>query len=125
MSNKCCWACLKPGHISKKCRHPAECKKCHGKHATSLHRERKVNNESVQINEHSQNKQSKESGVEITENANVTCSNSGTENDSEFCTLPVVAVKVTSKRNNVSVLTYAFIDTGSSASFIVTNWRIS
>ena len=63
IAKRCCWSCLRQGHMSKKCRTPSECKKCHAKHPTSLHRDRQINrNVEKRANDDDSNKSGAENG---------------------------------------------------------------
>ena len=98
-----CFGCLKVGHVSVKCKSRSQCKKCKKGHPTSLHWDQSVE-------KRDQGSSDMGAGED-----NPTCnSNTGFEN--EFCTMPIVPVVVSLKGQEVK--TYAFIDSGSSCSFI-------
>ena len=101
---KLCFGCLKVGHIAKSCKNRATCKTCNGKHPTSMHRKKVESNGPEPV--------SSDTGAG---NENMTCNtNTGFEN--EFCTMAIVPVSVRLKGK--AVHTYAFIDSGSSTSFM-------
>ncbi|XP_013885992.1 uncharacterized protein LOC106534037, partial [Austrofundulus limnaeus] len=93
-----CFGCLKVGHMSKECRNRLTCDKCHLKHPTLLH----INNKEPSI-----------SSAFVTHQASV-CTGAGDHD----CTLSIVPVKIKSKKGNKVLQTYAFLDPGSTATFI-------
>lgn len=90
--NGICFGCLCTGHISKDCRKRISCSRCSFKHPTILHKlELHVDNTLVS------------SGL--------------TGAGDQDCKLPIVPVQIKSNKGTKVVITYAFLDQGSTAVF--------
>ena len=110
--NGLCFGCLRTGHVSKQCRQRKTCKKCSHKHPTILHSEdahyrtdhvnhRVATNEAPQQRVHS-------------DLDHMCCSSNTVQGGPVMSVIPVVL----SGPNQRSVETYAFLDNGSSTTFI-------
>lgn len=124
--NKCCFRCLKVGHMSKDCKSEPNCKTCNGKHVTAMHtpfqnESSRAQNESIQTQNESNRAEISQSHKKQENNTEShvasSCSNMGAGDG--FCTLAIIPVKI--ENGTKSVDTYAFLDSGSSASFIDEN----
>ena len=108
-----CFNCLKKGHYLRDCRAEHQCRTCHRKHHTLLHRTRSPENE---------HQMEKEQSVEAATVNSVssfeprTTVNRHGESQRMKVALPVVTVKVCTQ--NGALYTYALLDTGSEESFI-------
>ncbi|XP_034530056.1 uncharacterized protein LOC117805434 [Notolabrus celidotus] len=108
--NGLCFGCLCIGHRSKDCRKRLSCKVCNLKHPTMLHIHRKEGEDgSVQVR----------GGAGATGgSALISVQSSGLTGAGEHdCTLSILPVQVKSKKGQETLVTYAFLDPGSSASF--------
>ena len=99
-TKKLCFKCLKAGHLASDCKSVISCKTCNGKHATVMHRETNTKTR------------------EQSEPTTVASSNHLKTNQNEFCTLAIVPVKLSLKGKVGEIKTYAFIDPGSTVSFV-------
>ncbi|XP_014849351.1 PREDICTED: uncharacterized protein LOC106921875 isoform X1 [Poecilia mexicana] len=104
------FSCLCPGHISKDCKRWHHCKVCSLRHRTMLHvfsKEREI----APVH--------KKKEVETTSgSASISAQSSGlTGAGEQGCTLSIVPVRVKSTKSQKTIITYAFLDPGSSASF--------
>lgn len=108
--NKLCFGCLCIGHRSRDCRKRLTCRVCHLKHPTLLHVHSKTSQGgSVQISEGSEGAR---------ETAVVSVQSSGlTGAGKQEGTLSILPVQVKSKKGHETLVTYAFLDPGSTASF--------
>ena len=103
--NGICFGCLCTGHISKDCRKRISCSRCSLKHPTILHKE--------PVNDSEQTKRSPEPL-----HVDSTLVSSGlTGAGDQDCKLPIVPVQVKSNKGTKTVITYAFLDQGSTAVF--------
>lgn len=110
MENGVCFACLCKGHISRDCRKRLSCQVCDLRHPTLLHipsRGRQTEPETEQ-----------ELGTAV-DKAFVSSGLTGA-GDHE-CKLPIVPVHIKSSKSNKTVITYAFLDQGSTAVFCTEN----
>ena len=109
--NNLCWCCLATGHFAKKCTRTDPCKKarCTGRHTTLLH------------------PPDSSSPIKIIKDSSPECSLSPVQKNSGFADtsttlvhnlLPVVPVKVKLNSSNLTFVTQAFLDSGSTSSFI-------
>ncbi|XP_035986832.1 uncharacterized protein LOC118560169 [Fundulus heteroclitus] len=108
--NKMCFGCLCIGHMSKYCRKRLLCRVCNFKHPTLLHVHSKAKQMSaIQAN----------NDLEVArEGALMSVQSSGLTGAGRLdCTFSILPVQVKSKRGNETVVTYAFLDPGSTASF--------
>ena len=101
-----CFGCLKVGHMKNSCNMKARCNACNGRHPTLLHVSRDVSD----VKERQTSMQSENRSEECT---NVACDN---ENESQ-CTMAIIPVRVRLSHGLNDVVTYAFLDPGSSVSF--------
>lgn len=100
-----CFGCLKVGHLSKGCRSRLTCDECGLKHPTILHLDNRDGQGKVHETPVSSALVSHQAGA---------CTGAGDED----CTLSIVPVQVKSKRGDKVLQTYAFLDSGSTATFI-------
>lgn len=99
-----CFRCLCIGHISKNCQRKISCSKCGQKHPTVLHKDSAANAEQAE-----RGRQVQVDGMLVS---------SGLTGAGEMdCKLPIVPVQVKAKKGNKIILTYAFLDQGSTAVF--------
>ncbi|XP_056125219.1 uncharacterized protein LOC130103060 [Rhinichthys klamathensis goyatoka] len=108
--NRMCFGCLCVGHMSKDCRKRMTCKVCNNRHPTLLHIHPTAKPTSpTQAN----------GGLNMArDGAVVSVQSSGlTGAGKQDCTLSILPVQVKSKRGQETVVTYAFLDPGSTASF--------
>lgn len=108
--NRMCFGCLCVGHMSKDCRKRLICRVCNYRHPTLLHFHPKAKQKSsTQAN----------GGLEFARGgAVVSVQSSGlTGAGKQDCTLSILPVQVKSKRGQETLVTYAFLDPGSTASF--------
>ncbi|KAL7871964.1 hypothetical protein SRHO_G00069470 [Serrasalmus rhombeus] len=104
-----CFGCLVQGHLSKDCTRKLTCQICSRKHPSILH---------VQKDEMASVKEDKKGTSEAQFTSSVkqeTCGCTGA--GSRECVLAIVPVRLKSKKGTQTVETYAFIDSGSSATF--------
>nr|XP_054607751.1 uncharacterized protein LOC129167238 [Nothobranchius furzeri] len=97
-----CFGCFKVGHMSKECKNRLTCDKCNRKHPTILHSDK----------EQAKAQETPVSSALVSHKADV-CTDGG-----EDCTLSIVPVKIKSKKGDQVFQTYAFLDPGSTATFI-------
>ncbi|KAL1250809.1 hypothetical protein QQF64_018605 [Cirrhinus molitorella] len=105
-----CFGCLCIGHISRDCKERSVCKICHLKHPSLLHillPEKK----STQYGRDTESKPTVGSALVSIQSGGLI--GAGRDN----CALSIVLVCVKSKKGSKVVTTYAFLDSGSSASF--------
>lgn len=114
--NGVCYGCLCIGHRSKDCKKHLFCKVCNLRHPTMLHiRSKETEAGSVQAKmDHLKYKEAGTAGGR----ALISVQSSGLTGAGERdCTLSILPVQVKSKKGNETLITYAFLDPGSSASF--------
>lgn len=117
-----CFGCLKVGHLSKNCKRRMICQNCQARHPTILHIKRPLKTET---NLH---KAELSSLVAKTEESSISSAlvslgeGEGTGAGKD-CILPIVPVRVRVCNGNKSVLTYAFLDPGSTDTFCTENLR--
>lgn len=97
-----CFGCLKKGHLSKNCIKKMICEICKCKHPTLLH----INSE-------------KEVRMQTPVNSALITANHAT--GASNCALAIVPVLVKTSKGSRTIKTYAFLDTGSSATFCSDN----
>ena len=113
MRNSLCFGCLRRGHRRNLCRRPARCRTCNRSHPTALHEHDGPGNlRGVQPQE-----QPRAQGE--TDGAKVTSCRTSTESQKCGAILPIVAVKAKSALGHCT--TFAFLDSGSTHSFISTS----
>ena len=100
-----CFGCLEQGHMRMKCTQRKRCDKCHRRHPTVLHDD---DDDYPQTN-------STEIKGTIVSSASVDHPDDDLEGESTMAIIPVMVRK---KNSAKEVVTYAFLDPGSTASFI-------
>ena len=107
-----CFGCLKMGHMKGTCNMKATCEVCKGQHLPLLHMNR---NDTARPAHPERNVKvsSVDPGAKCLEYSNVACDN---ENDSQ-CTMAIVPVRVRLVHGLNYIVTYTFLDPGSSVSF--------
>ncbi|KAK0150310.1 hypothetical protein N1851_008772 [Merluccius polli] len=113
--NGYCFGCLAKGHLSRDCRRRLTCEKCQRKHPTLLHI---VGTETSRVEPQpkimaGENREASVSRALVS--AGVA---TGAGRD---CALAIVPVRVKVAKGNEYILTYAFLDSGSSATFCTEN----
>ena len=109
MSNALCFGCLRKGHRRALCRTPATCRTCHRNHPTALHDSTEREQKPLkQTQMHSDADEARATSCRI-----------ATSKPKGGAILPLVAVKIHSRSRQVT--TYAFLDSGSTHSFISTS----
>ncbi|XP_039548042.1 uncharacterized protein LOC120493481 [Pimephales promelas] len=105
-----CFGCLCIGHMSRDCRKRLSCKVCSLKHPTALHiYPKEKENNLVQV------KGESETAVG---SSLISVQSSGLTGAGDHdCTLSIVPVQVKHRKGHKVLITYAFLDPGSSASF--------
>lgn len=106
-----CFGCLLRRHMSKNCKRRMTCKRCQNKRPTILHLYQVKPAEPVK-----QKKTSINSG-------HVTLKAGGVTRASKDCALSIMPVKVKTTKGSKYVLTYAFLDPGSSGMFCTERLR--
>ena len=108
--NKLCYACFNLGHTAKGCCQRRKCKKCPGKHPTTLHDDN--------FSAKKTKKQKEESEQKTTYTCDTVEESSCHVSKRENCigALPIVPVKLTV--NGKEVMTYAMLDSCSTGTFI-------
>ena len=106
-----CFGCLLRGHMSKDCKRRMTCERCQSKHPTILHFDRVKPFEPVKSRETSIN------------SGQVTLKPGGVTWTGKDCALSIVPVQVKATKGSKSVLTYAFLDPGSSGTFCTERLR--
>ncbi len=108
--NGICFGCMCTGHISKNCRNRLLCKVCNLKHPSILHIYPRENV--------TDSKQLRKRMDTVMGSAPESVESSGYIGAGEYeCKLSIVPVQVKSKKGNKTVITYAFLDQGSTAVF--------
>ncbi|XP_071150422.1 uncharacterized protein [Mytilus edulis] len=110
-----CFACLKSGHQKAVCQHEATCANCHRTHPTILH----INPRQI---DQPKNEESNKSVFEETTNTlSINASTHTRARESRCQALPIVPVRLKLINCDKYVETYAFLDSGSTASFCTEN----
>ena len=121
-----CFSCLRSGHRSKDCSQKRRCGICGDMHVTVLHKDKKelnsANGQSLDSGDRQELASKQEQGLSVPENSTqvaVRNCTSMTNNLTPGCEVKmcIMPVKIRAE-NGISTETYAFIDNGSSASFI-------
>ena len=114
--NKLCRSCLEPGHFAKNCSRKSPCKRpdCNGSHTTLLHPPEKCTPSSSATNQLTLSADSASSHIAV-HNGLIDLP---TQTRSF---LPIVAVRIRANNSEQSIVTQAFLDTGSTSSFIANN----
>ena len=108
--NGMCFACLTKGHVSSGCTRRLTCRICQKKHPSILHIEGPVKSHSQP---HATNSSPVTQSACTVNNTPPTDTGAGVSD----CKLAIIPVKIRSTKSNKAILTYAFLDPGSSASF--------
>lgn len=112
-----CFGCLTQGHVGRDCKRRATCEICNKKHPSLLHNKRDENDDQANIkSEKGQTSASRGSAPQedVSATNEVAAVTGAGGNDS---ILSIVPVRIKSKKGNMTVETYAFMDSGSSATF--------
>lgn len=104
-----CFACLCIGHISKDCRKRLSCETCSLKHPTMLH---------IQSKERQNESETEALCAAVSKTV---MSSDSTGAGGHDCKLPIVPVQIKSSKGNKTLITYAFLDQGSTAVFCTVN----
>ena len=112
MRNSLCFGCLRRGHRRNMCRRPARCRTCNRGHPTALHEQDDHGSQRGGPLQEQPRIQGEASG------ANVTSCRISAEGSNSVAILPIVAVRVKSGLGHCT--TFAFLDSGSTHSFIST-----
>ena len=113
--NKLCCSCLEFGHFVHNCSRKDSCKKpdCKGRHTTLLHPPE------TPISADSSSPSSASTATISSSSQHVAVSNGYVDTSADNRSfLPIVPVKVRLKNSKQSIVTQAFLDTGSTSSFI-------
>ena len=111
--SKLCRSCLEPGHFAKNCSRKSPCKRpnCKGSHTTLLHPPKKCTVFSSATN---QMKSTADSAL-----SHIAVHNGLVGVPTQTCSfLPIIAVRIRTSNSEQSIVTQAFLDTGSTSSFI-------
>lgn len=107
-----CFGCLTQGHMGKDCKRRATCEICSKKHPSLLHSKRDENTDQVNIKPETSGHSAPQDDVSAMSEVSAVTGAGGNN-----CILSIVPVHIKSKRGNTIVETYAFMDSGSSATF--------
>ena len=100
-----CFGCLRKGHITKKCRNKLTCSICGRRHPTPLHDESKIRKpDDSAVRNAGLPSDDKGAGNVVISSVNTSCA------------MAIVPVRIKAKNSAYSILTYAFLDSGSSIS---------
>ena len=124
-SSGVCFSCLHRGHVSRSCRKRAKCATCQRSHPTLFHgrdydfstrrsREPSPNPQNDTISEAT--RELTRNLTQVTTEDSVPLRNSATKEFADNVCLSVVPVRLFTE--NKSILTYAFLDSGSTSCFI-------
>lgn len=113
-----CFGCLTQGHMAKDCKKKATCEICNKKHPSLLHtkREEDGNQATAKPERSSEGSTSEHSSPQeqVSSKSELSAVTGAGGSD---CVLSIVPVRIKSKRSNNTIETYAFMDSGSSATF--------
>ena len=114
--NKLCRSCLEPGHFAKNCSRKSSCKRpdCNGFHTTLLYPLEKCTPSSSATNQLTSSADS--ASLHIAVHSGLIDVPTQTRSS-----LPIVAVRIRANNSEQSIVTQAFLDTGSTSSFITNN----
>ena len=104
-----CFAFLKPGHLKTNCKQRLNCTHCMKKHPTILH----VNYQKKEVSRKRSRDDNEATALSVAEHTGA--------GDSAKQALPIVPVRLKSKNSDKFVTTYAFLDSGSNATFCSEN----
>ena len=116
-NNGMCYACLLKGHMSSACKRRLTCQICQKKHPTILHMQLPVKTPSIHQATNPSGPVTQSSACTVNSSNHQTTAKEHTGAGVSDCKLAIVPVKVKSIKSNHAILTYAFLDQGSSASF--------
>ena len=111
--SKLCRSCLEPGHFAKNCSRKSLCKRpdCNGSHTTLLHPPEKCTLSTSATNQMDSPADSALSHIAVRNGlVGVPTQTRGS--------LPIVPVRIRTNNSEQSIITQAFLDTGSTSSFI-------
>ena len=122
IKHRMCFGCLEVGHMQSECTNKSTCEVCAQSHPTSLHRvPGKMSDQSQSEGNTSSPPvvpiSTSQSAVPST-SATVTTNGEIQSQQMGLDTMPIVPVKLRSTHSDVEVCTYAFLDSGSSDTFI-------
>ena len=111
--SKLCRSCLEPGHFAKNCSRKSPCKRpdCNGSHTTLLHPPEKCTLSSSATNQMDSPTDSALSHIAV-------CNGLVGVPTQTRGSLPIVPVRIRTSNSEQSIVTQAFLDTGSTSSFI-------
>ena len=110
-----CFGCLKKAsHRSKDCKKKLVCRKCSKNHPTVLHLDKPASETTHVDNKHNTNDRKEE---RVTNAGICHCHHTGAGDNASPCIIPV---KVRSKSTGIMVETFAYLDSGSDATFCTT-----
>ena len=111
--SKLCRSCLEPGHFAKNCSRKSPCKRpdCNGSHTTLLHPPEKCTLSSSATNQMDSPADSALSHIAVHNRL------FGVPTQTRS-SLPIVPVRIRTSNSEQSIVTQAFLDTGSTSSFI-------
>lgn len=112
-----CFSCCRKGHFTKDCTRKLSCKICSKKHLTVLHMNEEEWRKQTDTRELEKTENIVQKTTSPTERAEFNCSLNSSEAASTKLRMCILPVKIKTELGKV-VSTYAFLDTGSSASFI-------
>ena len=119
-----CYRCLEHDHQAKNCIHRSTCKRCKGKHPTSLHEEKRQTNEAAAVeravhNEKRSDPRSSAEGNLNQEIKNARCDGVSTDNKQEMSSMVVPVWISSTEHPEQERLVYASLDTQSDTTFIL------
>ena len=111
--SKLCRSCLEPGHFAKNCSRKSPCKRpdCNGSHTTLLHPPEKCTLSSSATNQMNSPANSALSHIAV-------CNGLVGVPTQTRGSLPIVPVRIRTNNSEQSIVTQAFLDSGSTSSFI-------
>ena len=111
--SKLCRSCLEPGHFAKNCSRKSACKRpdCNGSHTTLLHPPEKCTLSSSATNQMDSPADSALSHIAVHNGLVGVLTQTRSS-------LPIVPVRIRTSNSEQSIVTQAFLDTGSTSSFI-------
>ena len=112
LSERLCFGCLTPGHLSKNCRNKMTCDTCHKPHPTCTHNDRPF--------EPRRDSSLKEDQDQTQVQTNAMMTHTVLQEDTHSQTSPIVPVYISSPEHaGKEILVYAMLDTQSDSSFIL------
>lgn len=117
--NGLCFACLIKGHMSKECKKRLTCRSCEKKHPTVLHIENFIpGNTKPAAKQVSETRSNYMAKVSSAAQVAMVSSAAHTGDRTTDYKLAVVPVKIKSHKGSCLIETYAFLDPGSTATFV-------